>query len=62
MTKINNVPAGAWQKYYIVARYVDGEWWFYDAWERNHGADAMAQAWEIDGEIHRVSSCQVGQF
>lgn len=62
MTKVNNVPAWAWQKYYIVARYVDGEWWFYDAWERNHGADAMAQAWEIDGEIHRVSSCQVGQF
>lgn len=62
MTKVNNVPAWAWEKYYMVVRYVDGEWWFYDAWERDHSDDAMAQAWEIDGEVRRVSSCQVGQF
>lgn len=62
MTKVNNVAAWAWNKYYMVIRYVDGEWWFYDAWEQDHGDDAMAQAWEVDGEIRRVTSCEKGRW
>ena len=58
MTKVNNVAAWAWNKYYMVVREVDGEWWFYDAWEYGHGADAMAQAWEIDGDILYVENCE----
>ena len=60
MTKIKNVPTWAWKKYYFVARYVDGEWWFYDAWNENESRDAMTQAWEIDGEVLRADRCVEG--
>lgn len=62
MTKVNNVPAWAWEKYYLVVRYVDGEWWFYDAWNENEGRDAMTQCWEIDGELRKVENCETGRF
>jgi hypothetical protein len=60
MTKVNNVAAWAWEKTYMVIRYVDGEWWFYDAWD--DGEKAMTQAWEVDGELRRVENCEVGRF
>lgn len=60
MTKVKNVPAWAWEKYYLVVRYVDGAWWFYDAWNEDEGHDAMSQAWEIDGELRRVDNCVEG--
>ena len=62
MMKVNNVPAWAWSKYYMVIRYCDGAWWFYDAWTADRGEDAMTQAQEIDGELRRVSSCEAGAF
>lgn len=62
MTKVNNVPQFAWKKYYMVIRFVDGEWWFYDAWNEERGDDAMNQAWEISGEIRHVSNCEKGRF
>ena len=62
MTKVNNVPAWAWEKYYMVIRFCDGEWWFYDAWNEGEGNDAMTQAWEIDGEIRRVDACEKGRW
>lgn len=60
MTKVNNVAPWAWDKYYLVIRYVDGEWWFYDAWDEDKGDNAMRQAWEVDGELRRVATCQKG--
>lgn len=53
--KINNIPAWALSKYYLVIRHCDGEWWFYDAWEEDEADKAMDQAWEVDGELYKVS-------
>lgn len=58
MKRIKSVPEWAWSKYYIVARKRAGEWCFFDAWCQNEGDDAMAQAWEIDGEVFRASECE----
>lgn len=45
--KINNLPTTC--KKYIVARYVDGEYWYWGTFE--DGAKAERVAVEIDGEI-----------
>ena len=47
--KINNMPAYARSKKFIVVRFVDGEAWFYDAWNDVEGA--IKQAAEINGNV-----------
>ena len=39
MTKINNLPTYAKNYKYIVARLIDGDWWFYGAY--NDGFKAL---------------------
>ena len=51
MTKINNLPAYAQDYKYIVARLIDGGWWFYGAY--NDGSKAERAAVECGGEIFR---------
>ena len=51
MTKINNLPAYATKYRYIVARNVDGAFWFYGAYD--DGSKAENAAVECNGEIFR---------
>lgn len=51
MTKINNLPTYATEYRYIVARAIDGAFWFYGAY--NDGEKAERAAIECDGEIFR---------
>ena len=46
---INNVPDYASEYKYIVARRVDGELWFYGAWNDHERANEVAL--EIGGEV-----------
>lgn len=46
---INNLPTYANNYKYIVVRLVDGEYWFYSAY--NNGRLAEKVAFEINGEI-----------
>lgn len=49
---INNVPEYAKEKgKYIVARYVDNEWWFYGAYEEG---TAGKVATDVGGEVFRL--------
>ena len=45
-TNINNVPNYASEYEYIVAKYVDGEWWFWGAWNDLDEAIAAANSME----------------
>lgn len=47
--KVNNIEAHAKGKRYLVVNIVDGEAWFYDAW--NDYSGAAEQAYEIGGLI-----------
>jgi hypothetical protein len=40
--KINNVPDYAYDYKYIVARWVEEEWWFYEAYNDEEKADEVA--------------------
>ena len=40
--KINNLPQYATERKYIVVRKVDGEYWFYGAWDDRHTANEVA--------------------
>ena len=51
MTKINNLPTYATEYKYLVAREIDGELWFYGAY--NEGSRAERAAVECNGEIFR---------
>ena len=51
MTAINNLPKYATEYKYIVARNIEGEWWFFGAY--NDGFKAERAAIECDGEIFR---------
>lgn len=51
MTKINNLPTYATEYRYIVARAIDGAFWFYGAY--NDGEKAERAAIECGGEIFR---------
>lgn len=42
MMKINNLPEYAKTKKYIVARRVDGELWFWGAWDDRDTANEVA--------------------
>lgn len=46
---IKNVAPFATDKKFIVARFVDGDYWFYDAWNDFDGA--CTQAEEINGRV-----------
>ena len=48
---INNLPRYATEDKYIVARAVDGEYWFWGSWDADHGEDAYNAAIEIDGQV-----------
>lgn len=49
---INNVPEYAKEKSkYIVARYVDGEWWFYGAYDKGTAGNV---ATDVGGEVFRL--------
>jgi hypothetical protein len=48
--EINNYPEYADKYNYIVAREVEGEYWFYGAYDRLK-ADAVAR--EVDGKVFR---------
>ena len=49
---INNVPEYAKEKgKYIVARYVDGEWWFYGAYDKGPAGNV---ATDVGGEVFRL--------
>ena len=56
--KINNLSAHYATHKYITARYNDGAWWFYDAWDDYD--DACEQAAEIDGEVFLASKVERG--
>jgi hypothetical protein len=40
--KINNMPAYAMTKKYILVREVDGEYWFFSAWDDGDKANEQA--------------------
>lgn len=52
MVTILNVSAYALNYKYIVARYVEGDWWFYGAW--NEQDRAYRAALMEDGEVFRT--------
>ena len=62
MAKVHNVPAYAWNNYYMVVNVVDGEYWYYSCWTNDHGEEAMRQCWEIGGELLRVNECEDGDI
>lgn len=47
--RINNLPEYAKYMSYIVAREVDGEYWFWGAYDNEHMAEQVA--YEIDGQV-----------
>ena len=49
MGHIKNLPNYANDYAYVVARKVDGEWWFWGAY--NDHTDAANAAWEVDGNV-----------
>ena len=49
MTEINNLPAYALNHPYIVARDVDGEYWFWGAYDTCE--EAGRAAYEVDGDV-----------
>lgn len=49
---INNVPEYAKENdKYIVARYVDNEWWFYGAYDKGTAGNV---ATDVGGEVFRL--------
>lgn len=51
---IHNVPERAYQSRYIVARYSEGSFWFWGAW--NNGEEANEAAENIGGVV--FENCQ----
>ena len=51
-TTVNNLPANVTKYAWITARLVDGELWFYGAWQDEAGA--REQALEIGGLALKV--------
>lgn len=54
---INNLPTYANEYKYIVARRVDGELWFWGAWNDRNKANEVAI--EIGGEVSLMSDHQI---
>lgn len=59
---INNMSETAAHRKWIVCRAVEGEVWFYDAWQYDHEDDAHAQAREIDGFVVENTAWLEGCF
>ena len=60
MTIINNLPKCAADYPYIVARFVEGNWWFWGAYsDRRRAANA---AWEEDGEVFTQDEVEAGRL
>ena len=57
MVKVNNVSKWASGKKYMVIRIVNGEAWFYDAWD-DYGK-ALVQASEEGGQVVPSSEVEV---
>ena len=57
--RINNMPDWAKRKKYIVFRMVDGEAWFYDAW--NDYMKAFKQCMEPDVRGHIVPINEINE-
>lgn len=51
---VNDLPLNLEKYGYIVARAVEGELWFYDAWYATQEAEASEEAREVDGFILKV--------
>lgn len=47
--KIYNLPEWAWERRFIVFRLVEGDAWFFDAWDAYE--KALKQAVEIGGQV-----------
>ena len=60
--QINNVSESATHRKWIVARAVDGEVWFYDAWAYDREDDARAQAREVNGFVVENTTWLKGCF
>lgn len=54
--KINNVESYALNKKFIVYRMIDGEAWFYDAW--NDTRKAEEQSREINGYVTKTNEIE----
>ena len=61
MTKVHHVPDWAWDRYYMVIRFMGGEWYFFDAWEESEKEYARIQCWEAHCEMRRVADCEMGR-
>ena len=57
MITINNLPAYALDHEFIVARYADGAWWFFGAWDNK--SDANRVAWYEDCEVFHIDEIRV---
>lgn len=57
MTTILNCSAYACDYAYIVARYVDGDWWFYGAWNEAERAHHTAMA--VDGHVFKTNDSNI---
>jgi len=55
--KVNNVPEMSKDRRFIVFRVVDGENWFYDAWDDFDRA--LKQAIEIEGQVAPIEAVEV---
>ena len=53
MITIKNVSRYAFNYEYIVARFVDGDWWFYGAW--NDAEDAYNVAMIEEGQVFHTN-------
>lgn len=52
MNKVNNMPSYVWDYKYVVAREVDGDLWFWGAYDDLHTATTAAN--EIGGVVIEV--------
>ena len=55
--KVNNVPEMSKNRKFIVFRVVDGENWFYDAWDDFDRA--LKLAIEIEGQVAPIEAVEV---
>ncbi len=55
--KINNMPEWSKMSKYVVFRIVDGDNWFYDAWDNFDRA--LKQAVEIEGQVAPIEAVEV---
>lgn len=55
--KINNMPEWSKTRKYVVFRIVDGDNWFYDAWDDFDRV--LKQAVEIEGQFAPIEAVEV---